>query len=172
VSFYAPGATSPSRVVGGVLQSLYWGTYDSAGNLYVTGIDSQNGGHIVEIAKGASTISDLGTVSYLPSGIQVSTDGRLHVLDRTSNQALNTYSHKGGKLKFIKSMPLTGVTDAEELAFLPGGRRIFVADNYFDGSKISGTAREFKFPQGGAPTRSISVGGITDGVAVMPAYLP
>ncbi len=174
VSFYAPGATSPTNTVyGSNFASVYFDGFDARGNLYVDGLDSNGKTLVGEIIGGINgtaitTLTTNNTIAF-PGGVKVSGEGAIAIDDQGS-LAIDSYRPpKNGSLGSpVAVTPLTGASDPAAFAFVPGNRLMLVAD------AALGTASLFAYPKGGTPVKTLELpqGAEPFGTAVYPPAVP
>ncbi len=173
MSFYGTGKTTPCKTVSNSTWSrVYFGAFDSKGNLFVDGSDA-NGNVLVGEVTGdckATTITTLkvGNAIAFPGGIQITNDDDVAIEDQ-EGAAIYTYKPpaNGSLGKPIATTPLKGASDPVTFAFTSTGTDLWTSD----AGLIA--ADEFAYPKGGSPIASIKAS-LSEpiGVAVIPAEVP
>jgi len=151
---------------------VYFLAFDATGNVYADGQDSDGNlvvGELANATRGGKTFKALKTGNAIdfPGGVQVTTTGKIAIGDQ-DGAAIYTYNTpKHGSLgNPIKTTGLTGSGDAVTFAFTSTNKDLWIADAFNE------ALLEFKYPKGGSALHSISVGGETIGVALVPAQVP
>jgi len=151
---------------------VYFLGFDAKGNLYADGTNSSGVvtvGEVPNAANGGKTFKPLttGNAISFPGGVEVTNKGKIAIDDQTG-LAVYTYNPpKAGSLGSpIHTTALTGAGDPVTFAFTNTLTDLWTADASLAESN------EYKYPAGGSPVKTISVGGQPIGVAVVPAEIP
>jgi hypothetical protein len=165
VTFYKNGKAESPIPVGRV----YFCAFDAKGDLYVDGLNSIGGvevGEIANLTKGGRKLKILahkGSILF-PGGVQVTTGGKIAILDQEAT-SIYTFNPpvKGSLGSPVATTPLTGSSDPVTFVFTHTNKDLWDAD--------AGLAEvgEFAYPAGGSALKSIPVAG---GIAIVPAALP
>jgi len=165
VTLYKDGKAGPPIPVG----RMYFCAFDAKGDLYVDGLNSSGGVEVGEIANLTTGGKKLKTLTYegsmlFPGGVQVTTDGKIAILDQ---EAASIYTFnppvKGSLGPPVVTTTLIGSSDPVAFVFTKSNRDLWDVDAGL------GQVDEFAYPTGGSALKSITVAG---GVAVVPAALP
>ncbi len=177
VSFYAPGATTPTNTVScAACSRIFYDGFDARGNLYVDGFDPNVNTLVGVVARGikGTAITQLTMNNSFSGigGIQVTTGGLIVVDNQaTSNIVLYSYNPPNPKTRSLGSpvytTPLQGAYDVATYAFTP-------KNNDLVGADTSGAAELYPYPAGGTPVRSLALpaGSFPFGVALYPPQIP
>jgi hypothetical protein len=176
VVFYASNSTTPCATVADPTNfgNLFFDAFDDRGNLFITGQGSSGVWAIGEVKGGcqAKNIELLTTMNAISgtTGIQVDKLDRIAIVNGiggVSNRAIDVYDRpRNGSLgNPIVTMPLTGSAAPSQFAIRRSAVELYIADQ-------DGASYEYQYPMGGAPLRTISVGGLPYGLAVTPPLLP
>lgn len=176
VTFYRKNSTTSCTTVTTPTTFLYTenATFDDNGNLYVIGLG--NSGTLVgEVKQGCDAKKFVslttGNAMAYGYGIQVTKSDQIAILDPHTN-AIYTYDppHNGSLGEPVTTTPLTTTGSfPTDFAFLASGTNLYTAE--LPGS--NGYAKEYAYPAGGTPEKTITVGnGGPVGVAVTPPLVP
>jgi hypothetical protein len=157
VTFFATGSTNPcaSVTLSNVLPLLQ-GSFDAAGNLYVTGEDLNHNPVVGVIpggcsATGVTILSTATKFTYL-FGIQITRFGKLAVED-SANHVIYTFDppHNGALGKPIATTELSA-TSPEQFAFTADGAFLFTAE------QSQAVVAKFAYPAGGTALQTFGRG--------------
>lgn len=173
VVFYRDGATKPSSVVAANSKFAgdYYCAFDAAGNLFITSKNGSGPFEAGEIVGGATgtAVTPLTTKNLLqfPSGIAVTHDGKIAILDQSSNNSTATiYTYNPPKHHSLGSpvatTSLAGANDAIAFALTGQGKHVFTGDTFFAAGRVRsnhedqiGQAQWFDYPSGGAQIQNV-----------------
>ena len=154
------------------INRVYFLDFDLKGNLYADGTNANGAvtvGEIAKATKGGTNFVALTTnnVINFPGGVQVTIKGKIAIDDQTG-AAVYTYNPpKNGSLgNPIATTPVTGSSDPVTVALTSNNKDLWTADAGL------GQSNEFAYPKGGSILKSITVGGLPIGVALVPADKP
>ncbi len=177
VTFYAPNSTTPCATVSDPVNFSFmlFGAFDGRGNFYVSGF-STTAPTIGEIkggcqAKKITLLTAANPLADAGGGIQVDKHDKIAIENDaygSTDRVIDTYNHpKDGSLgNPISVTPLTSAACPFQFAFLKSGNKLYLPD------ECNKTAYLYPYPGGGAPEKTITVGGLPYGVAVTPALVP
>ncbi len=177
VSCFTGGATTPTFTISGTsgtgtFFNIYFGAFDSAGNLYIDGFDNNGYAIAAEIVGGCSSpnnvVTDLTSTNNIlfPGGLQVASNGYISIEDQ---QALVIYTYKppvnGALGSPVATTPLTGSNDPVSFSFTAGSAQVLTADDGLTNANV------YNFPAGGSPTKTFTLPGAVDpiGTAAYPS---
>jgi hypothetical protein len=175
VVFYAHNSTTPCATVSDSTNFAFvsFGAFDDEGNLYITGFSS-TAPTVGEIRGGckAKKISLLTATNHLadaPGGVQIDKHDKVALENDyygVQNRVIDTYDRpKHDSLgNPVSITPLTNTQGPSQFAFLRSGNKLYLPDEV-------GFVYQYDYPAGGAPRKTITVGGLPYGVAVTPALV-
>ena len=167
VVFYGKGALKPTNIVDANREFAgdYYCAFDANGNLYVTSKNGSGPFEAGEIVGGitGTAVTPLTTKNLVqyPSGIAVTGDGKIAILDQSqkgSTATIYTYNPPKGHSfgNPIATTELAGANDAVAFAFTDRGRQVFSGDTYYTVGRVKsnhqtpmGQAQWFDYPSGG-----------------------
>lgn len=139
----------------------YYLGYDSAGNLYVDGLDSENAFHFAEISHGATAFSDITVHQSIGFPGGVLWDGKNVALGDQDANVVYRLKIAGTSATVSGTTPLSGATYAEQFWLTRFVNRAkhsratrLIVPNYFTGGADVGT---WTYPAGGSPTKTITM---------------
>lgn len=172
VSFYAKGATTPcATVASSNWYAMFFGGFDSAGDLFIDGLKTYIGPVLIGEIKGGCKATSLMTLTTAngiayPGGVQVLRNGDVAIEDQDGD-AIYTYAPPNGNSLGapISTTLLSGAKAPVTFAFDRNGKSLWVAD------ALKLDAAQYAFPAGGSPTK-IDTAPFSEpiGVAVNPRY--
>jgi hypothetical protein len=173
VTSYTNGKPGPT-ISSSDFTRVYFCAFDGNGNLYVIGENSSGTvelGEIAHLTKGGKTLQTLtynGTIGF-PGGVQVTTGGKIAVLDQLAGTIYTFNPPKNGSLGSpIATTILDSVSDAVTFVFTTNSKDLWTL-----GAAASAEVYEFAYPAGGNPVKSVPVNvGEPIGVAIVPAEIP
>jgi hypothetical protein len=170
IVFYAPGSTSPTSAASGVLSAYYFCAFDSEGNFYNDGLDSDDNVHVAILPKGETTDYDTGIAgTEFPGGVEVgkSRIGKVGVglnVDDQDCPCIREYGLTGG-YPLLNTIPLSGASDPVSFGFVKRDRLLWTADA---GAQV---ANEYDYPSGGSSIAVLGSGTFSEpiGAVAVPA---
>jgi sugar lactone lactonase YvrE len=169
VTFYDAGGKQGSTLTAKAFLYVYFGGFDASGNLYIDGLSASQQVVVGEVVGGASgksiTVLTTGNKLQYPGGVNVATSGNICIDDQG---ALAVYCYappKNGSLgKPVSTTHVPAAGDPVTFAFTTKETAFYTAD------AGQSSAKEFAFPAGGAPLKTIPVRNSSPiGVALNPA---
>jgi hypothetical protein len=174
VTMYVNGVEG-ATITNPAIDQASFDAFDAKGNLYVTFAPNGSScpciGEIADATKGGATLATLTTANSIsPYGIQVTASGQIAVFDQGSNTIYTYNPPVGGSLGSPVARTVLGGTflnGPAQFAFTKDMKDFYVANNSDNNSLY-----EYRYPAGGGPVSSISVGGLPFGVALFPKERP
>ena len=173
ISFYTPGATSPTSSASGVLSEDYFIGADSDDNFYFDGFDASTGAITIATANpnsGTVTNTGIDTSGYsFPGGVQVIQSGR----GKKAVQTLNVGDQSG---LVVYQYALPGYTPGAKISLGGGSDEVDFAltkNLKYVGSSDAGLGQleTWSWPAGGSsPLCVLGTGGFTEPIGV--AFIP
>jgi len=177
VQFFTNGQLTNTVSASANFPGLYDCAFDAVGNLYVIDLTesykpSYGVGEIIGGAHG-NKITQLTSSNVLAGalGIQVTTNGQIAVLTDGfdgSHKGVYTYNPPVGSSlgSPVFTTPLGSALYPDAFAFTKNMTSFYVATN--DNGKV----QQYTYPAGGKAQSTIDVGGVPDGIAVIPTQIP
>jgi hypothetical protein len=141
-------ATGKGKVYNTPLYKAYFAGYDTKGNLFADGENTNYGFQLVELAKGKSKAVTIATSNTPEFPGSVQWDGTyMTVFDQLTSQAYQ-YTISGTKATLKNTITFSGASDCAQTWIVPG--LLYCADAGADLGFV------FKYPAGGSPVATFS----------------
>jgi hypothetical protein len=159
IVFYAPGSTSPTRTVTGVMFRFQYGAFDKYGNFFNTGSDQSGAVHLAAVPTFGTTNYDLGPALGVnfslgaAGGVQVANVGGLKGSDMllvADPSVPDIVPIALPNLALGGPIALSGVVAPAGFGLQKGDAQFAMAD------QSSGSVEIYAYPAGGAPLGSVT----------------
>jgi hypothetical protein len=156
LAIYSHAKSVPTTYTDPNVLRYYLCGYDDKGNLYVDGISPGRGSfELAELPKGSSTFTNISLNQNisLPGGVQWH-ENSLAVADQNAS-VIYQFAISGSTGTEIHATPL-GSPAFDVFQFYIDGATVIAPNAYSVGSKTSWDVLYYRYPAGGAPTRTIT----------------
>jgi hypothetical protein len=152
VTIYADGKAKASYLQSPNVQAYLFCTYDDAGNLFVDGLDDSYDFVLIELPIGAKKFKPIALKQPFSSWGGIQWDGKYVALG-DGISTIYDFAVSGGSAKKVRTIKLRRAVNVDQ--FWLSGSTLIAPDGPNGGRH---DAAFWKYPQGGAPTKTLGSG--------------